>query len=78
MSRTSTVRAKTGLAELPGRAFAHPGCRRRIAEQHRRVTVLRIDDLGVRVGSDQQAILQASRLHEPFEHIEAIHIARAP
>ena len=78
MRRAGSVGAELGLAQLPGRIFAHPGRRRRITEEHGGVAVFRVDDLRIRVGGDQQAVLQARRFHEALDRVDAIDIAGAP
>ncbi|MNX87307.1 hypothetical protein D3C86_1192320 [compost metagenome] len=74
MWSAGTIGAELGLAQCPGRVITHPGSRGRIAEQHGGVAVFRVDDLRIRVGRDQQAVLQASGFHEALDRIDAVDV----
>ncbi|MNJ53543.1 hypothetical protein D3C77_489360 [compost metagenome] len=77
MLRTRPITAEQRLAQLPGRVLTHPGGSGGITEQHGGVAVFGVNDLRVRVGSDQQAVFQACRLHETLHRVNAVHITRA-
>jgi len=74
---TGAVGAEFGLAQLPGSVFAHPGSGSGVAEEHGGVAVFGINDFRIRVGSDQQAVFQASGFHKTFHRVDAVDITRA-
>ncbi|MNI07131.1 hypothetical protein D3C73_601350 [compost metagenome] len=76
--RTGTVGTELGLAQLPGRLFAHPCSGSRITEEHCGVAIFRINDLGIRIGGHQQAILQARGFHEALDRINPVDVTGTP
>ncbi|MOA04329.1 hypothetical protein D3C78_1238780 [compost metagenome] len=77
MLGTRAIAAEQRLAQLPGSIFTHPGGGGGVTKQHGGIAIFRVDNLRVRVGSDQQAVFEARGLHETLHRIQAVDIARA-